>query len=277
MSRKRRRSGGSETSLADVFAGAMVASVLILVVMWLQAQADAYEVRKLRRMQRIFDQAFAALGESDEDIVVDKQKGEIRLRAETAFKAGDWTFAPDQPTRDAFVRTRHKLATVLARLEAGFARVDDDGQNLDARDHVEVLIVGHTDCKPFVRHFRRLDWHGDAKGQRMTLPDNWDLSVLRAAALARFFTRRCQDGSFLCCPDGTQSCPEAERSARIDPRWRILPAGRSQFEPRSPAPDGSPALDECGQLDQPGWLSDQRRVTIQIVPRMDKFVVRAGH
>lgn len=268
-------------SIADVFAGFAVAVLMVLVVLWLQAMADAYKIRKLKRIKRIVDDAFLPLvAAGDQDIVIDKKLGIITVKAEKAFATGEWLFLPQKPVLQTFERTRSKLAGVLDRIEASFGEIDD--LELDPRDYVEILIVGHTDCVAFQPRRR------SKKHQRVELQDNWDLSVLRAAAIGRFLTEPCpadvaphgQAGNeglrgagaaqFSCCEAGDASC--ADR--RVDPRWKVLPAGRSYFEPRT-LPAGLDPVSTCDKASvSKEWLAQQRRVVIQLVPRIDKIMVR---
>ena len=242
----------------------MVALVLILVMLWLQSLADVFEIRKLKRIQRIFDDAFAeAIKDDDLDIEVDRKKGEITLKAKMLFSGGDWTFNPTRENRARFARVRTHIADVLDEIQEGFES-SDVGREYEAREHVEVLVVGHTDCRPF---------------RSGVLRTNWDLSTMRATSLASFLTEPCDDPDvWTCCSDGSTDCEPEDLGRRVAPSWRVLPAGRGQHEPR-PGPDGaapSEALSRpCTSSDFPRELLDeQRRVVIQIVPRLDKIILR---
>jgi|JI10StandDraft_1071094.scaffolds.fasta_scaffold736638_2 hypothetical protein len=250
-----------DRTMADLFAGMAVALLVVLVSLWLQALSDAQQIHKLKRLRNIFDSAFGHLGENDQDIQVDKKRGEITLRAEQAFESAEWTFSPQGEQQAVFERARTKLAAVLDDIERGF-RDNPEAREYDPKEHVEILVIGHTDCRRFHR-------------PRDGLQDNWDLSVLRAAALARFFTEPCQGGMSSCCPDGTQNCSLQDKGKRLGRDWRVLPAGRSQYEPRVDAPGRAIPVDEtCDMSADETWLAAQRRVVIQVVPRLDKLMVR---
>lgn len=281
--RRKRGTVLGDSSIADLFAGFSIAVLLVLVVLWLEAASEAAKIRKLKLVKRIVDDAFGALAESgDQDIVVDRERGIITVRAEKAFKPAEWQFRPEGATLETFERTRTKLADVLARIDRSFRNSEiEQLRALDARDFVDIVIVGHTDCVPF----RVATGRRDQSGKLIALVDNWDLSVLRAAAIGRFLTEPCPGGGFLCCQSGGLECDLDEMTARIDPRWNVLPAGRSFFEPRGHAPTDLSPLTECPSearadlamsaaeaLDQ--WMAHQRRVSLQIVPRMDKIMVK---
>ena len=274
----RRSNESGERSLADLFAGVAIALLLILIALWLQALHDAVEADERRReaeaykermqtmeaVQNIFHVAFEALKGDDAIIEVDSKKGEFSLKAEQVFAPGRWEFRPSRRDLETFLATRNQLAEVLEHISREFSEnALAKGEKLEAKDYLEVLIVGHTDCKLFKRE--------DAG-----LVDNWDLSVLRAAALARFFTEPCATpGTTLCCLDGGSECAPEQYSRRIDAaKWRVLPAGRGQYEPQRKVAD----IDFRTRCDGLGadeaWLAEQRRVVIQIVPRLDRLAVK---
>lgn len=265
MKHGRRRPFDTSVSISDLFAGLAIALLLILVVLWLQALSDADDVRRVRKMAKIFDDAFKSLGKSDEDITVDLKRGEIILKAEQLFETGRWEFKPTLESKHVFVRTRTKIAAVLDDIEQGFNKSEVAGSS-NPRDYVEIHIIGHTDCRTFFFQFK------DRK-----LADNWDLSVLRAAQIARFLTEPCdQADKHLCCDGGGQTCAPSDKTRRLDPGWRVLPAGRGPFEPRLSAAEKKrygDRLERCPKEEEE-LLQRQRRVVIQIVPRIDKFVVR---
>lgn len=242
----------------------MVALLLILVVIWLEALQEAVQIRRLKRTQRIFKEAFAGVQSENDDIMIDPVKGEIIMKAKGAFRTGVWDFQPSGEARTRFLSTRSTLSRVLKSIDKKF--IDTEGYS--AVDYIEVLVVGHTDCIPF---------HANL-GLNRTLRDNWDLSVLRAAALSRFFTEPCSDGTFECCDDGSDQCEADRRGERIEPRWRVLPAGRGPFEPTRLMNDVQIKQGECifnsPSAEISKWLSEQRRVVVQIVPRMDKLLLQ---
>ncbi len=248
--------------VGDLFSGLMMVMLLILIVVWLQAFVEAMEIRRLREIRQIFADAFEAVGQGSAYIEVDRDRGEIILKAEQLFPSGDWAFSPDSDNLRAFVEARSTVAQVLDRVSDGFERRD-----LNAEEFVELRVVGHTDCAPYV-------------DSRSALQDNLDLSVLRAAAVARFLTEPCAGGDYACCPTGLgTSCDESARTRRVDPhRWQVLPVGRSYFEPRELKPEQREKFDEqhCAEALKAGDLDlkRQRRVVIQIVPRLDRLLVR---
>jgi hypothetical protein len=240
----------------------MIATLLLLLVVWLHALYEAEQVKALRRMAKIFEQAFdRTITATDEDIIVDKQRGEITLKAEQLFTTGDWHFKPTEESRDDFVRIRSKIAALLEEIDRGF-RGSRDAKGLDARDHVEVRVIGHTDCQAYL-------------GSSGSIEDNLDLSVLRAAAVARFLTEPCRDKSYRCCPDGSPNgCSVVDMSLRVSDEWKVIPMGRSYYEPRQLKKQTERFTEEnCGAFSTEE-LTNQRRVVIQIVPRLDKFVIR---
>ena len=258
MSRGRGTGHGTFAPVADVFAGTMVALLLLLLVVWLEALIEANEIRKLRKMQQIFDTAFSTLTSTDPDILIDKDTGQITLKARQLFQSGKWTFAWDKDDRIRFERTRGKLAGLLHRIDQDFAD-SPFRDEFSAQEHLEVRIIGHTDCESL-----------SAEGW---LQDNWDLAVLRAAALARYFTETCDDGGLECCPDGSDRCEEGERSRRVNPRWRVLPAGRGKYQPILHNKEEEGTYEDCDASARE-LLERQRRVVIEIVPRTDMFILR---
>ncbi|MBU0551455.1 hypothetical protein KKF91_15620 [Myxococcota bacterium] len=270
----------ADRSIADLFAGLSIALLLILVVLLIQALSDTVRANEDRRkaeeykkkmqqmeaVQSIFQTAFSSLESDGEIISVDKNKGEITLGVQQIFAPGSWKFKPSSENYNTFVKARTKLADLLDDIDHQF-KINEIARSLkmNAHDHVEILIVGHTDCKLFHR-------------KNIGLLDNWDLSTLRAAALARFFTEKCDDpDNFFCCSNGKNDCPDLEKIKRVDPsKWRVLPAGRSQFEPRSPSPTPLDYRVRCDGQGDEKWLQEQRRVVIQIVPRLDRVAVRVS-
>lgn len=258
------RTDAGSHAMADLFVGMMVAVLLILVALWLQTLADVYEIRKLKKLQKIFDDAFASvIDEGDPDIEIDPKKGEITLKADHLFPSGRYRFLPDQDSRKSFVRIRGHIAEILDEIDKGFEQSDVvDGAT--AAEHVDVVVIGHTDCIPLGKHVLR---------------DNWDLSTVRAVSLANFLTEECDaPGTSVCCADGSLDCAPGEVSRRVPSTWRVIPAGRGELDPRPV--DG--VLDKglwskpCTKAEVPESIRQyQRRVVIQIVPRMDKFIVRS--
>ncbi len=271
---KRRRTGtdAGSHSIADLFAGVMIALLLILVMLWIQALADVYEIHRLKRLQKIFDDAFASvIRDDDQHIEVDRKRGEITLKGTLPFKTRAFAFTPAKHERARFEHTRTRIARLLAEIERGFEE-SELTEDLDAREHVEILVIGHTDCVPF---------------SGTELRHNWDLSAVRAVSLAEFLSEPCDTpGLWRCCPDGSLNCDDSELGDRVDTGWRVLPAGRGEFEPRRPVGGGEvdpdlrkPCREENGYSGGPrafsrDELSRHRRVVIQIVPRMDKLIVR---
>jgi len=269
--RRRTETDASSHSIADLFAGVMIALLLILVMLWIQALADAYEIHRLKRLQKIFTDAFTSvIPDDDEHIEVDRKKGEITLKGTLPFGTGRFAFAPGSD-RARFEHIRTRIARLLAEIDNGF-RESKFTKGLDAHDYVEVLVIGHTDCVPF-------------SGRE--LRHNWDLSAVRAVSLAEFLSEPCDTpGQWRCCPDGSMNCDASELGDRVDTEWRVLPAGRGEFEPRLPEDGGEvnqalrkPCREENGfsggvQAFSPDVLGRQRRVVIQIVPRMDKLIMR---
>jgi hypothetical protein len=260
--RRRADSGLAERAVSDLFAGFMIAMLLLLLVVWLHALFEAEQVKFLRRMANIFQEAFAnTISDDDEDIIVDQDRGEIILKAEQLFPSGDWRFEPTPENLLVFVRIRSKIAGVLEEIDSGF-EMSEDALGRDARDYVEVRVVGHTDCKPY-------------RTSGGAIEDNLDLSTLRAAAVARFLTEPCLDGGYVCCLDGRQdSCSTDELTKRVSHEWMLFPMGRSYYEPRELGERQS-LYDEnhCREFTKK-QLQDQRRVVIQMVPRLDKFVIQ---
>lgn len=273
MKRRRPATDASSNSIADLFAGVMIALLLILVMLWIQALADVYEIHRLKRLQRIFDDAFARVTSGHEsDLEVDRKRGEITIKGDLLFDTGRFTFSPGPEDRAQFEHIRSRIAGLLAEIDRGFQE-SEVAEGLDAREHVEILVIGHTDCVPF---------------SGIELRDNWDLSAMRAVSLAAFLTEPCDaPGRWMCCPDGSLDCDDRELGHRIDTGWRVLPVGRGESDPRpaEPGAEIDPALRKpCrevgGRLNGglPAFpaevLDRQRRVVIQIVPRMDKLIVR---
>jgi len=241
----------------------MVALLLVLIVVWLEALQEAMQIRRLKRTQKIFTEAFSGIKNEDSDVYIDQERGEIVMKAKGAFETGIWVFNPNEETRNRFISTRATLSRILEKIELKFKKTE----NISAIDHIEVLVVGHTDCVPFAKY-----------PSKSTIKDNWDLSVLRATAIAKFFTEQCNDNSFYCCDDGSQNCSEDKKRNRIDPHWRILPAGRGPYEPTRKNDNIAIVNGECNiqstSLEESEWLQEQRRVVVQIVPRLDKLMIQ---
>lgn len=162
-----------------------------------------------------------------------------------------------------FVRIRGHIAEILDEIDKGFEQSDVvDGAT--AREHVDVVVIGHTDCIPLGKHVLR---------------DNWDLSTLRAVSLASFLTEECDaPGTYTCCPDGSLDCSPEDVTRRVPATWRVIPAGRGETEPRPVDGQFERELwsQRCTKADVPESIRQyQRRVVIQIIPRMDKFIVRS--
>lgn len=266
MRRRHSLGDASSSATADLFIGLMVAVLLILVALWLQTLADVYEIRRLKQIQSIFDQAFEAVIKADDpDLEVDRTRGEITLKADALFSSGRFTFRPGPESRVRFERVRGHIAEILDQIEHGFESSGlKELEGLKARDHVDVVVVGHTDCIPF--------------GRGRELRDNWDLSTLRAVSLASFLTEECTAADDTrCCSNGSQNCDDAQKTRRVATSWRILPAGRGALEPRAVGAEFKPDLwsQACTERTVPETIRRyQRRVVIQIVPRMDKLIVR---
>ena len=270
MPRRRGGAGGTEVHhpTADLFAGMMVALLLVLVILWLQALLEAVQMRRVRETALIFEAAFAQLvEEKQEGVGVDDKTGEITLDEEVRFAPLEWkkVVSDDQGLRDA----RTLIARVLLRIEEGFQN-SEAAKEMHPEHYVEILVIGHADCRSVPGDF--------------ALRNNIDLSALRAATITEFLTRPCQgtDG-WVCCPDGDNSSCRSGCECSIASKWTVLPVGRGELEPRN-HPD-YPELEypladlkkECSEGDFPGPLLDfQRRVAVQIVPRMDKLLIRAG-
>jgi hypothetical protein len=252
-------------SVADLFSGLTIAILLILLVIWIEALNEAIQIRKLKNLQKMFETAFSEeIDRNSNDIEINTEKGEIVMKTQGAFEIGVWVFNPQNEILKSFLNTRHSLANILDKIEENFKK-DFAENHLNAKDYVEILVVGHTDCIPFSKNLV----------DGLKLEDNWDLSVLRATAIARFFSESCMDGSFTCCEDHSQNCGSHNKQKRIDPRkWKLLPAGRGEYEPTQT----QKLLEKINKKECPfqekDWMALQRRVSIQIVLRTDKLLIQ---
>ncbi|HEY0978225.1 MAG TPA: OmpA family protein [Flavobacteriales bacterium] len=136
---------------------------------------------------------------NDTDVTVNVEKSVvfIELSDKMLFTSGSTTISPN-------------AKNVLAKV----AKVVND------KPEMEVLVEGHTDDVPISKD---------------CIKDNWDLSVLRATAITRVFTKE----------------------LGVDPS-RITAGGRGQFVPLEPN-------------DTPEHKSRNRRTRIVILPKMDQF------
>lgn len=136
---------------------------------------------------------------NDTDVTVNVEKSVvfIELSDKMLFTSGSTTISPN-------------AKNVLAKV----AKVVND------KPEMEVLVEGHTDDVPISKD---------------CIKDNWDLSVLRATAITRVFTK----------------------DLGVDPS-RITAGGRGQFVPLEPN-------------DTPEHKSRNRRTRIVILPKMDQF------
>ena len=80
--------------------------------------------------------------------------------------------------------------------------------------------------------------------------------------------------------DGTSTCEDKDKGYRINPKWRVLPAGRGPFEPTRLMPNikmtqGKCEVKRAAQKDKDieVWLQEQRRVVVQIVPDRANYLM----
>lgn len=252
---RRGRSGDDDSFgrvTADLFAGLVVALLMLLVAVVLQT----IEIRELRRVNNIFQHALKGVATSSADFEV--REGRIVVKAESLFKESSYEINHGDADR-RFGAARSALVQVL---ETVAKDLRDAPGSLDASAYVEVRVVGHSDCQPFPA---RSDF------------DNMDLSALRGVALVKYLTQPCSGTAdqFACCPDGTTKCTGERSSKRIDPRrWTILPSGRGSYEPRDLNEQESEQYrTACHELDH-DLLQRQRRVVIELVPRIDKLLIK---
>jgi hypothetical protein len=255
--RWRRRSGAGEDDgfgrvTADLFAGFLLAVLMLLVTVVLQT----IEIRELRRVNDIFQHALKGVATSSADFEV--REGRIVVKAESLFKQSSYEIDHGDADR-RFGAARSALVEVL---ETVAKDLRDAPGGLDASTYVEVRVVGHSDCQPFPP---ASDF------------DNMDLSALRGVALVKYLTQPCSgtDDQFVCCSDGSATCSGERPSKRIDPRkWTILPSGRGSYEPRDlSGPEAELYRTSC-QAVNPDLLQRQRRVVIELVPRIDKLLIK---
>ncbi len=252
MRRRRRRSsedGGFDRIAADLFAGFLVSVLLLLVIVVLQT----VEIRELRRINSVFRRALDSVAEGSSAIeLVD---GRLVVLAESLFETGSWEINPDDLDAQ-FGQVRTDLANATERLDSD---LDTRWRTTDATAFVEIRVLGHTDCRPY----------------RAGILDNLDLSSLRAVALARYLTQSCVDDSkaYTCCSDGSSLCGADGPSKRLDPtKWVVLPVGRSALEPRELPPElTSEYPTNCADIDE-RFHERQRRVVVEIVPRLDRLL-----
>jgi hypothetical protein len=186
------------------------------------------------------------------------REGRIVVKSESLFKQNSYEIDQNDADR-RFGAARTALVDVLETVARDLA---DSAGNVDAAVYVEVRVVGHSDCQPFPPNS---DF------------DNMDLSALRGVALVKYLTQPCRGTTdqFVCCPDGTATCEGDRNSKRIDPhRWTILPSGRGSYEPRDLSEQEAQLYrTACQELD-PDLLQRQRRVVIELVPRIDKLLIK---
>lgn len=252
--------GIAERVAADLFAGFLISMILLLVVVFLQT----IEIQKLRRVKQIFQKALDEIEDTSDQI--ESKDGKITVDAEALFESGRWVLDP-VGTDQAFGGVRTALAQGIEQLDRD---LEQTGYGTDSSDYVEVRVVGHADCQHLSR---RVD--------RESTIDNLDLSGLRAASIARYLTEPCAvgpgttaDPEYECCPDGTLDCSTGARtSLRLDPsRWSVMPVSRSSWEPRDVPKRLSDQLPGGCDAWSPDQLQLQRRVVIEVVPRLDRLL-----
>lgn len=241
----------SDRISADLFAGFLISMLVFLVVVVLQT----VEIRDLRRINDVFQHALQDVATTSAEF--DFRDGRIVVRAQSLFRSG--SFKIDQSEADLrFGAARTALVNVLESIKRNLGSV---GGGLEATQYVEVRVIGHTDCQPFAEN---------------SAFDNMDLSALRGVALAKYLTAPCPGtpGVFECCADEAMPCPAERISRRIDPSvWTVLPSGRGSFEPRDlTVAQRVEYPSNCNDFSE-NELQSQRRVVIEIVPRIDKIMV----
>lgn len=137
------------------------------------------------------------LNDTDVTVNVEKSVVFISLSDKMLFKTGSTEISPRAK------EVLGKVATVV-----------------NAKPEMDVLVEGHTDNAPISRD---------------CVKDNWDLSVLRATAITRVFTKE----------------------LGVDPA-RVTAGGRGEYVPLVPN-------------DSPEHMSTNRRTRILILPKIDEF------
>lgn len=272
--RKRHLSFSADTVIGDLFASAMLAVLLLLVIILVQSKYEAQkakdaeldadhkwqEVKVAREVADVYNESLRQIQHKPG---VNIENGRIVLATQHAFEVSQWEFRPTPEERPRFEEARRLLKQSLSDLDRDLmpSLIDLPGKPPPS-DFVEVHVVGHTDCQPY------------PEGSDF---DNYDLSALRAAAVVKFLT---EEGGI----DGSH--------------WTVLPAGRADLEP-SPEVKGKSCGDWCQSIlsrdfvqSTPGakgrscadltenekaelkrMMETQRRITLEIVLRLDKIMV----